>query len=1011
MQPMFKSKPIAAAVAILAATSILVACGGGSSSVVPTASSGTDVGGEISNSPIDGATIKAVCADGSAGGAGVTTKGSYSIKVTCAATNFPIVISVTGDGTMAGPDMQFGTSDDESYKLSERAPLKVAIENNTTPSANMSAVSTLAAQSIEDLSTAVKDGKVGAIKPTAIDVQAAESKIQTALGITTPIKSASPVTDAQVARLSAQILESVAVTKALGLTAVTPEAVMKAFAQAANTGATGTALVKTETDSSKSFDFAAVQTALTAAAAANPTVGATKSQMDSINTVLNDAKALESAIKAKATAMEQVAKVIAAMPSAQTRDPSKANLASIAGEIKAELAKTENSKANTASINAEVASQAMKQAVAKANEIAATANSTSTDLALQEIANRKKAVFEAAESIRVAMDRDVTSKPASAVWTSEEVARTIAQVSMAVNVTADRIKTAAIGDIVDPSTNKPRASVAGMAEKVRGDIGTQIKTKSVTELGDLKAIVPATVLGATNLASVNTGADSAVAALKDFVPPLAPNGETSLAQSTREAALRVAISTVVGSIASTTDLSTAKNNIQTTITTLANSLNAAGAQTVTVGASTNVALNTLSADDQAKMLAQAAQVLIGSTKLDFSTPPTIGTATTAIGDAATNVGSAVVASLDNPTLSPQTLTEDTSALNGESCSSAVTVTGVNVIVPVKVTVMVNGVAQPISAGDAFSAPPTVGGATTSASGLKVWLKMNDGAMPPVFPNANGVLVGAVNAGQKFALCVKPTDSDRTYAVKAEVGSRYKFDTMEFVDTTKVKTIIFNRITPKTTTTTTTTTTTAAPTTTTTSTTAAPTTTTTSTTAAPTTTTTSTTAAPTTTTTSTTVTTTTTTTQAPVPVYPTLSLAATATNSNDLVRIGTNDAVNFGVAYAGVPVQFGPYVVSGLATPTNVTMFGTLSSSMTMKVNSGAALTSGIVNNGDTVTLLVDMAGYMANTVGGPLSYNTMYSPKIKAGAATITFGNAQGGGILTCGDPLVPPPAGNSICK
>jgi hypothetical protein len=93
------------------------------------------------------------------------------------------------------------------------------------------------------------------------------------------------------------------------------------------------------------------------------------------------------------------------------------------------------------------------------------------------------------------------------------------------------------------------------------------------------------------------------------------------------------------------------------------------------------------------------------------------------------------------------------------------------------------------------------------------------------------------------------------------------------------------------------------------------------------------------------------------------------------------------------------------------MFGPLSSVTTIKVNSGAAATTGSVVNGDAVTLFVDMASYATNVLGGPLSYNTTYSPKIKAGAVTITWGSSQGGGILTCGDPTVPPSVGNSVCQ
>jgi hypothetical protein len=221
---------------------------------------------------------------------------------------------------------------------------------------------------------------------------------------------------------------------------------------------------------------------------------------------------------------------------------------------------------------------------------------------------------------------------------------------------------------------------------------------------------------------------------------------------------------------------------------------------------------------------------------------------------------------------------------------------------------------------------------------------------------------------------------------------------------------------------TTTTTTAAPTTTTT--TAAPTTTTT--TAAPTTTTTTvapatttTTTAPTTTTTTTTVATTTTTTAAPV-VTSMLNLAATATVTDVLRRIGTNIPATVsgqagqGVTYAGGALSFGPYTVTGLTAQTNVTMFGTFLGYQSMSKNGATAVSTGqAVNNGDAITILVDLATYVSDG-NGPLPYATAMTPKIKAGTTTITFGSGNLdtiSGIVTCSDPASMPQAGYSLCN
>lgn len=146
--------------------------------------------------------------------------------------------------------------------------------------------------------------------------------------------------------------------------------------------------------------------------------------------------------------------------------------------------------------------------------------------------------------------------------------------------------------------------------------------------------------------------------------------------------------------------------------------------------------------------------------------------------------------------------------------------------------------------------------------------------------------------------------------------------------------------------------------------------------------------------------------------PSISFAATNINSLDIKYIGVNDPVNLGAAYTGAPVAFGPYLVTGVPTATAFTIpAGVLKTVTTVKVNALAAAATGTVVNGDSITVLVDMASYALNTLAGPLAYNTVYSPKVSVGAATVTFGNAAGGGILTCADPLTPPPAGNVSCK
>jgi hypothetical protein len=147
---------------------------------------------------------------------------------------------------------------------------------------------------------------------------------------------------------------------------------------------------------------------------------------------------------------------------------------------------------------------------------------------------------------------------------------------------------------------------------------------------------------------------------------------------------------------------------------------------------------------------------------------------------------------------------------------------------------------------------------------------------------------------------------------------------------------------------------------------------------------------------------------------TLSLAASATiTTGGYTGQGVNDLPvpgNTGVMFAGAAKPFGPYLISGLAAPTTVTMYGTLSANMSIQVNSASAASSATVSNGDIVTLFVDLAAFA--TANGPLPYGQVLQPRIKAGLVTITFGNSGGsGGILLCTDPTLPPNVGNTVCQ
>ena len=127
--------------------------------------------------------------------------------------------------------------------------------------------------------------------------------------------------------------------------------------------------------------------------------------------------------------------------------------------------------------------------------------------------------------------------------------------------------------------------------------------------------------------------------------------------------------------------------------------------------------------------------------------------------------------------------------------------------------------------------------------------------------------------------------------------------------------------------------------------------------------------------------------------------------NSVSGIGSEDA-GAGATYTGAAIQIGPFTASGLSGATTVTPgTGALNTYTKIKVGSAAAAASASVSNGDAVTVVFDLATYVADN--GSQSYGAVIQPKIKAGTFTVTFGSA----IVMCSDPLLPPPAGNKVCK
>ena len=111
-------------------------------------------------------------------------------------------------------------------------------------------------------------------------------------------------------------------------------------------------------------------------------------------------------------------------------------------------------------------------------------------------------------------------------------------------------------------------------------------------------------------------------------------------------------------------------------------------------------------------------------------------------------------------------------------------------------------------------------------------------------------------------------------------------------------------------------------------------------------------------------------------------------------------------YTGAPIQFGPYVISGLTATSAATLpvNAGVQTYTTFSVNGGAYGATGNASNGDTLTVKLDLAAYISG-FAGPLVYATTVSPKVKVGTVTVTLG-AQ-----VCSDPALPPSPPNKVCQ
>jgi len=186
---------------------------GGDSEVVPavTATPTATVVAPVVNSPLKDVTVTLTCADGSAGGSGTAADGSVSIVVptSCAP---PFTMAVSGKGTMTGPDLKFGTDDDEAYDSATRTALKSVVQATDlglAAGAGLTSGASVTAPTIDSLTTMVAE-KVAKANPSSAEIDAAKTAVAGVTGIPAADLYKNPMSNGEVFKAATLVNEMVA---------------------------------------------------------------------------------------------------------------------------------------------------------------------------------------------------------------------------------------------------------------------------------------------------------------------------------------------------------------------------------------------------------------------------------------------------------------------------------------------------------------------------------------------------------------------------------------------------------------------------------------------------------------------------------------------------------------------------------------------------------------------------------------------------------------------------------
>lgn len=427
----------------------------------------------VVNTPLDGVSVTLTCANGAIGGKGTASQGNARIAVdpaTCAA---PYTMAVSGQGTMAGPDLKFGTADDETYDSAKRASLKAVIQATDlglSEGATLGSGANVTAPAITSLTTMVAEAVAKpnfATPPTPSEISAAIANVQKVAGLSDPaLVYANPLTNGAVFNAATLVNEMVANAMLADPTQV-PNALLKTMA------------------------------ASTTVTLADTTINtATLMGMSAANDAIMQAQM--ATMQAKAGAMKSVADAIVAnLGGASQASVTPAEAVTF---LNAALAGASAGTAQQAIAQAQLAQDTMQQ---MATQMATMQIDTS--IAPADLAAKMAAMAEGLNSVRVTQDQSIQT----AIGNAGSDATAIANAVMTANTAAQSMIIASGASLLSTVTSANAATLTNQyMSSIAGSITEQLGKIDPTQLATATSGPP------TNLAAAlaNIGVDPATMA-------------------------------------------------------------------------------------------------------------------------------------------------------------------------------------------------------------------------------------------------------------------------------------------------------------------------------------------------------------------------------------------------------------------------------------------------------------------------------------------------------------------